>query len=424
MEPQQKYNTGDLIYDWNTSRAFDFLKKNRAIHLADESFRDGLQSPSVKDPTIEQKLEMLQFTAKLGIQGADLGLPGSGERAREDITILAKEILDKKLAIDPFCAVRTHHVDIEALIDVSQKVGMPIEAATFIGSSPIRQFTEGWDIDEIIKKSLVAVKLAIDNNLPVMYVTEDTTRARPEDIRKLYSSAIEAGARRICVCDTCGHITPTGVWSLLEFVFEVVKETGEDVKIDWHGHNDRGLGVANSMAAIYAGVDRVHGTVLGIGERVGNASIDQILVNLKLDGVIDNDLTSLAEYCELVSRICEVSIEHSYPVMGADAFRTATGVHAAAIIKAEKKGQNWLADRVYSGVTAGDFGKEQIIEIGFMSGMSNVLYWLTKRNIGETEQDRKRIAERVFEKAKSSQRILTDEEVTKIVSECQTESVG
>ena len=424
MEAQEKYKTADLIYDWNKANTFNFLKINRAIHLSDETFRDGLQSPSVKDPSIEQKLEMLHLTAKLGIQAADLGLPGSGERAREDITILAKEILDKKLAISPYCAVRTHHVDIEALIDVSQKVGMPIEAAAFIGSSPIRQFAEGWNIEDIISKSLAAVKLAVDNNIPVMYVTEDTTRARPEDIRSLYTSAIEAGAKRICVCDTCGHITPQGVWSLLEFIFEVVKETGEDIRIDWHGHNDRGLGVANSLAAIYAGVDRVHGTILGIGERVGNASIDQILVNLKLDGIIDNDLTALSEYCELVSRSCDVPIEHRYPVMGADAFRTATGVHAAAIIKAEKRGHNWLADRVYSGVSAGDFGKEQIIEIGFMSGMSNVIYWLAKRNIGETEQDRKRIAERVLEKAKSSQRIMTDQEVMKIVSECQTESVG
>ena len=413
-----------LIHNWNTHREYPFLKRNRGIHFADESFRDGLQSPSIRDPDIEEKLQMLHLSEKLGMHTADLGLPGSGPRAVADITRLAREIKDNNFKMTAYAAVRTHEADIRPLIDISQKVGMPIEAAAFIGSSPIRPYAEGWDINVIVKKSVEAVKLAVDNNLPVMYVTEDTTRARPADIRTLYTAAIEFGARRICVCDTCGYVTPQGVFALLEFVFEVVKDTGEDVKVDWHGHNDRGLGVANSLAAIYAGVDRVHGTILGIGERVGNAALDQILVNLKLDGLIDNDLTALADYCDLVARVCHGPLPNNYPVMGEDAFRTATGVHAAAIIKAEKKGHKYLADRVYSGVPAGDFGKDQKIEIGFMSGLSNVNYWLSKRGISGSEEELKIIAEKILAIAKQSQENLSDEQITRVISECKSETVN
>ncbi len=404
-----------LIHDWNALEPQKPLRARPALQFVDESLRDGLQSPSVTEPTIAQKIEIMHLVAKIGVRGIDLGLPGAGEHAVADITSLAGEIVKHKLPFDPYCAVRTHSADITPLIAISQKVGMAIEAAAFIGSSPIRQYAEGWTIEDIIRRSVEAVDLAVKNGIPVMYVTEDTTRATPEDIRKLYSAAIDHGATRICICDTCGYSTPDGVRNLLSFIFDIVQQSGATVGIDWHGHNDRGLGVVNSIVAAYAGVDRVHGTALGIGERVGNASLDQILVNLKLDGAISNDLTALAEYCDKVSQYCHVPIPASYPVMGSDAFRTATGVHAAAIIKAEKKGDNWLADRVYSGVPAGDFGKEQVIEVGFMSGMSNVMYWLTKRGIGDSEDERRRIAEKIFETAKHMNHNLSDAEIRHII---------
>lgn len=408
-----------LIFNWNSQREFPFANIKPGFHLADETLRDGLQSPSIKDPHIDKKIELLHIMGKLGIQAIDLGLPGAGARAVEDITRLAQEIKDQDLGMAMFAAVRTHPADIKPLIEISQKVGVAIEAAAFIGSSPIRQYAEGWSIADIVGKSTEAIKLAVDNNLPVMYVTEDTTRAKPQDIRALYTAAIEAGARRICVCDTTGFINPLGVFSLLELIFQIVKDSGEEVKVDWHGHNDRGLAVANSLAAIYAGVDRVHGTALGVGERVGNAALDQLLVNLKMDGVIDNDLTSLSEYCELVREHCHGPLPTNYPVMGRDAFRTSTGVHAAAVIKAEKKGQRWLADRVYSGVPAGDFGKEQIIEVGFMSGLSNVKYWMSKRSISGTEEELASIAEKILSVAKESSENLTDERMLAIIKECK-----
>ncbi len=400
----------DLIYDWNQRKKFKFRHKKN-LELDDETLRDGLQSPSITDPTISEKIRLLELMEQLKIDSADLGLPGAGPRARADIVAMAQHIEKNKMKIRPNCAVRTVRADITPLIDISQKVGYPIEACTFIGSSPIRQYAEGWTLDQMVEFTEDSVSYATENGLPVMYVTEDTTRADPEVLTRLFKTAIDAGAKRICICDTVGHATPIGVYYLMKFARKVIQEIDPSVKIDWHGHSDRGLAIPNTMAAIAQGVDRVHATALGIGERVGNTPMDLLLVNMRLERICKRDLTMLAEYCRLASEACDAVIPPNYPVMGRDAFRTGTGVHAAAIIKAQKKGDNWLADRVYSGVPAGMFGLKQIIEIGFMSGVSNIVYYLKVRGI---EPDEKLIDE-VFRAAKQHNRILTDEEIAELI---------
>ncbi len=400
----------ELIYDWNKARD-DRVTPEKAIEFDDETLRDGLQSPSVFDPDIGQKIEILNIMDELGIQIADLGLPGAGPRAREHVTALVREIADNNLNIKADCAARTVKADITPIIEISQKVGVPIEVSTFIGSSPIRQYAENWTLDKMLRHTEEAVTYIVENNLPVMYVTEDTTRADAKTIERLYTTAIECGARRICVCDTVGHANPRGVRNLLRHVRDVVEKSGEDVKIDWHGHRDRGLCVPNTIEAIESGADRVHGTALGIGERVGNTPMDLLLVNLRLLGWIDNDLRALPAYCEAVAKACRVAIPDNYPVLGRDAFRTATGVHAAAVIKAQKKGDSWLADRIYSGVPAGMVGRVQGIEIGPMSGESNVIFWLKQRGI---EANRETV-EKVFALAKSTSHILTEEEILEVL---------
>lgn len=399
----------ELIYDWNVAEG-DYPSRTHPIEFDDETLRDGLQSPSVKDPDIDLKLRLLHLMERLGIHTLDIGLPGAGPRAREDITRLCREIVDQKLNIKANCAVRTMRSDITPLVEISQQVGIPIEACTFIGSSPIRQYAEEWTLDHMLKLTEDAVSYAVENGLPVMYVTEDTCRATPDTIRRLLQTAIGAGAARVCVCDTVGHITPQGVRNLLKFVRKVVSETGKDIKIDWHGHNDRGLGVANTLAAVLAGVDRVHATALGIGERVGNCSMDQLLINLRLMGYIDTDLSPLEEYVGLASQGLGVSIADSYPAFGQDAFRTATGVHAAAIIKAQRKGDDWLADRVYSGVPAGMIGTKQKIEVGYMSGTSNIVHWLNEHDHEVSDE----LVEEILREAKTTNRVLTDQELTLI----------
>ena len=408
----ENLKASDLIYDWNTHENSAF-KPNKPIEFDDETMRDGLQGPSVTDPPIEDKIEILHLMDSLGIHTAALGLPGAGPRAKADVRRLAKEIVDNKLNIQANCAARTVEADIIPIIEISQKVGLPIEACTFIGSSPIRQYAEGWDLDFLLRQTEIAVKFIVKHGLPAMFVTEDTIRAHPEDIRKIYTTAIDNGAKRICVCDTVGHATPAGAGNLVSFVQKIAKATGEEVKIDWHGHRDRGFALSNTFAAIEAGADRVHGCALGVGERVGNTPMDLILVNCILLGWIDNDLTSLKKYCQKVAQTYNVTIPKNYPVIGKDAFRTGTGVHAAAIIKAERKGQNWLADRIYSGVPAEWFGSHQIIEIGPMSGESNVIYWLKKKNI----EPKKEWVAAIFNKAKSSDTILTDDAIYRVIEE-------
>jgi len=400
-------NETDLIYDWNAGGEKPQRDSKRKVEFDDETLRDGLQSPSITDPTLEEKVRILHFMNEIGVDSADIGLPGAGPHVQRSVERLAREIVDQKLDIAPNCAARTHENDIRPIVEISNRVGIPIEACTFIGSSPIRQYAEEWELDWIIEQSTKAVRFAVGHGLPVMYVTEDTTRAKPQDVEKLYTAAIDAGAKRVCVCDTVGHATPWGVRNLIRFVRNLVQRVNPQVKVDWHGHSDRGLGVINSIAALEAGADRVHGCAMGIGERVGNTPIDLLMVNLKLMGWIDNDLTSLPEYVRFVSQATKVPLPDQYPVIGRDAFRTGTGVHAAAIIKAKKKGNEWLADRVYSGVPAGMFGLQQSIEVGPMSGLSNVVYWLASQGYPQEES----LAQEVFQLAKSTKRVRTDDEV-------------
>lgn len=406
-------NEQELIHDWNkVSPAVDWSSIG-PIELDDETLRDGLQNPSVVDPPIGDKIRILHLMDRLGIHTADIGLPGAGPRAVADVSRLAQEIVDSKLSIGANCAARTVVRDVEPIAEVSQRVGIPIEACTFIGSSAVRQYAEGWTLDKMLRVSEEAVSFAVGEGLPVMFVTEDTTRARPETLEALYLNAIRCGARRVCLADTVGHATPDGVRALVRFVREnVIDVCGEDVKLDWHGHRDRRLGLANALAAIESGVHRVHGTALGIGERVGNTEMDLLLVNLKLLGLHDVDLTPLPEYCELVARACEVPIGNDYPVFGRDAFRTGTGVHAAAIIKAEAKGDSWLADLVYSGVPAALFGRHQEIEIGPMSGLSNVKYWLRARGFDAEDEE---LCDRIFSVAKKSDRTLASVEIEALI---------
>ncbi len=399
-----------LIYDWNgvetVSRAVD-----KPVLLDDETLRDGLQSPTVQDPPIKDKIRLLHLMEDLGIELADIGLPGAGPRAYADVLALAQEIADAKLKVLPNCAARTTIRDIEPILSVCERTGTLIEAATFLGSSLIRQYVENWEIDTLLKRTEDAVTFAVKNGLPVMYVTEDTTRAFPDTIKKLYTVAIECGARHLVLTDTVGHATPDGTRALVRFIIrEVIEPSGEKIRLEWHGHNDRGLSVPNSLTALEAGADVVHGCALGIGERVGNTPMDQMLVNLKLLGWIDRDLSALKEYCVTASEACHVPIPPGYPVVGSDAFRTTTGVHAAAVIKALRKGQEELADLVYSGVPAQPFGMEQTVEIGHMSGKSNVIYWLEKRGIEATE-DR---VDAIYKRAKKSDRLLTEEEILQV----------
>jgi len=404
----------DLIYDWNLALPLEILPR-RAVLLNDETLRDGLQSPSVRDPSIQEKIEILHLMEALGINSLDLGLPGAGARAVEHIEGLAREIVNKRMKIQANCAARTHENDIRPIAEIVQRTGLKIDAATFIGSSPIRRYTEGWTEDFLLQTTEKAVKFAVKLGLDVMYVTEDTSRCDPEMVKGLYLTAINCGAKAIVVCDTAGHATPMGAYALVKFVIEeIVKPSRQKIRVDWHGHCDRGFAVANSMAALAAGADCVHACALGMGERVGNTQMDQMLVNLKLMGIPPWDrqnLTKLRDYCEAVSDATGVPIPPNYPVVGEDAFRTATGVHAAAVIKAYKKNDVELANAVYSGVPSQLFGMQQVIDIGPMSGKSNVIFWLERHGMAASDD----VVERIYKRAKNSDHTLSEAEIRECV---------
>lgn len=403
-------DTHELIYDWNLVDAPE--KPKRRIMVTDETLRDGLQSPSVIQPEIQDKVYLLYLMSDLGIDAADLGLCGAGEKFKYHVTVLAREIVNQKMKIQPQSAARTVVSDIGPIADVSQEVGIPIEAAIFLGTSPIRQYAEGWDTNFLLHQTEEAVGFAVNHDLPVMFVTEDTIRAQPETLRQVYAAAIRSGAKRICAADTVGHITPHGVHKLITFLRQVVDEVDPSVGIDWHGHRDRGLDIANTLAAIEAGANRVHACGMGIGERSGNTPMELLLVNLNLLGWADRDLTKLPEYCEVIAEKCGAVIPFNYPVVGADAFRTATGVHAAAVTKALDMNDEWLAERVYCGVPSSMVGRAHEIEIGPMSGEHNVRFFLQKRSL----QDDPVIVAKILEVAKRSNRLLSEDDVKRIVT--------
>jgi len=402
-----------LIYDWNRDAP---SPPPPIVMLDDETLRDGLQSPSVRAPSIDQKVRILRLLDQIGVDTADIGLPGAGPHVVRDVERLAREIVDSKLKIKANCAARTLVSDVQPIVDVSQRVGLPIECCCFIGSSPIRRYAEDWTVDYLQRCTDEAVSFGVNHGLEVMYVTEDTTRSDPETLRRLFTTAIRSGASRICIADTVGHATPAGARAVVTFAKQIVDEVGGGVGIDWHGHRDRDMGTINSLAALEAGASRVHGTILGIGERVGNTPMDLLLVNLVLMGWITRDLTRLNDLVRAVSDATGEPIPDNYPVFGRDAFRTATGVHAAAVVKAFRKNDPELMDAVYSGVPAQMVGRTQQIEVGPLSGKSNVVFWLEQHGFSPAED----VVDRVFHRAKSSPRVLTEQEILDEIHVAQT----
>ena len=392
-----------LIHDWNQSCPYALP----SVEVLDETLRDGIQSPSVYDPSIEEKLELIDLMNEVGITIANIGLPGAGPRAYNDVLRIAQYVRDQKLRLQVDCAARTVIADIEPIAKIQQQVGLPIMAYCFLGASPIRQLVEDWHLDHLKRTTDTALSFAIKEGLKVAFVTEDTTRSSPLTLEVLFRHAIGLGCERLVLCDTVGHATPNGIKALVGFTKKIIAETNPQVKIDWHGHNDRGLAVANAIYAAEYGCDRVHGTALGVGERIGNTSSDQLIVNLKLMNAYQHDVQSLARYVEKAASYLRVPLPYNYPVFGRDAFRTTTGVHAAAVIKAHKKGDDILANTIYSGVPAHWFGKKQVIEIGPMSGASNVRHWLMEHNHEATDE----MVKGLLDFAKQQSQTLTTEEI-------------
>ena len=393
------------LFDWDAAAG---RSAGDALEFDDETLRDGLQSASAQRPAVEERVRFLELVAALGIGSADVGMPGAGPAAAAEASALCRAIVEGRLPITPNCAARATEADIRPVLEIGQKLGTPVEVMLFLASSPLRGVVEGWSQAEVVARADRWVRFAVRRGAPVTFVAEDATRTSPEALRTVVVTAAGAGATRICLADTVGQATPAGAARIVAFARRVLDEAGAGgVGLDWHGHDDRGLAVASALAAAAAGASRLHGTALGVGERAGNAPMELLLVNARLLGWAHPDLSRVAEYAAHASRMTGAAIPSGAPVVGRDAFRTATGVHAAALVKAQRLGGRELADLIYSAVPAAWLGREQEIEVGPMSGAANARAWLASRGLASDEAT----VARLLAAAKAADRTLSDEEL-------------
>jgi 2-isopropylmalate synthase len=401
----QRFEDEALIFDWN---APERLPEARPFTLLDDTLRDGLQSTVVRQPSLEARVELLGAMARAGVRSVNLGMPVVSSAAFAATVELCREA--ERLGLGVVLAGRTLERDMRAIVEVAEKTGIPLEGHAFVGSSAIRARVEEWSVETVRGRSEAAIGVLVRAGLAAAFVTEDTTRSHPATLRTLFRVALDAGATRLCLCDTVGHSTPDGVQRLVSFTRAVVAEHGRPVALDWHGHADRGLALANALAALDAGIDRVHATALGLGERAGNTPLELLLLNLSLAGRWTADLVPVVEYCRRAADLLGVAVPASHPLLGDAAFRTATGVHAAALQKAAKKAA-WLSDRVYGAVPSAVVGRSQEVCVGPLSGRANVEAWLRAHAVPLTEA---RVS-RILTRARAADHVLADAELLAMV---------
>ncbi|GAA3600536.1 hypothetical protein [Kribbella ginsengisoli] len=375
-----------------------------SVTFFDETLRDGIQAPGVATPTVDQKIELMELIHRTGIRAADLGYPGSSPAALSECHEMAASAAPDMAVC---FAGRTHPTDVRAICEIAQRSGRPVDAYIFIGVSPIRQYVEEWDADFIMRTIRAAGRECQRGGAEFVLVLEDAVRCTREVLSAIFAVALDIGVGRLALCDTVGAAAPAAAADLIRWTAEYFTSRDHAVALDWHGHNDRGLALANSMAALAAGCDRVHGTILGVGERAGNTAIDQLIVNSWLDGGRQYDLQALSEYGTYASEVLRFDVPSNYPALGRDVFKTSAGIHAAAILKAHEKQDEEAKDSVYSSIPARLLGREQEVVIDSSAGASNVKYWLAVRGLQADDA----AIRQVLTAAKSQRHPMNDEEV-------------
>lgn len=378
------------------------------VELDDETLRDGLQSPTWREPELEGKKRYLHLLAGLGVAAVDLGMPAAGARMAEEVEQLLAEIGSARLPLAANCAVRAKEADVTTCANISQRVGLGLELMLFLPFSRLRRAVEGWQVDELLRKLARVVSWARSQGLSVTFVAEDASRTSPEDLQQALLTAARAGAGRVCLADTTGVLSPWGAEQLVRFSRTVLDEHGfTSVGLDWHGHNDRGLAVACALAAARGGADRLHATLLGVGERAGNPPLEQMLVNLALLGAHAHPVNQLVPRLREAARVLGLPVPAQVPILGEAVFCTATGVHAAAIFKAQAQGRHDWEELVYNPFPPSFVGAQQTVRIGPYSGAASVRFWLREHGLPENA----RLVQAVLEMAKASRHVLDDEDI-------------
>ncbi|MCC7051686.1 MAG: hypothetical protein IT355_00375 [Gemmatimonadaceae bacterium] len=395
------------LYDWNTPSL-----RRSVIDVADSTLSDGPQSPSVVDPGQREKRRLLSLMADLGLRTASLGTPGSGPRQYADTLDLARELMRAQWPIDASCGARATVKDVATGLDVRERSGLDLEIAIGLPVSPIRLEAEGINVERLHEVAETSIGFAVCAGARAVAVLEDASRTPPELLAVIIRHALSLGVSAIRICDSVGHATPEGTRTLVRFAMDQVRSRGgRQVRVEWHGQDDRGLALANALAAVDAGVHRVLASALGLGERCGTVSMEQLLVNLRLAGRWPHTLGSLAEYCDSAAVSFGMAIPASSPVVGRDAFRTGAGARATALVKALRAGDRALADNVVSGVPASLIGAENRIDVSPVSGLSNVRWWLSQH--GYDAGDLVLMRELLLA-VKQTQRAATDEELCEL----------
>ena len=291
------------------------------INIYDTTLRDGEQTPGVCF-TLEEKLEIAHKLDELGITQIEAGFPIVSEKEREAVKAIASEDLNAEI----LALTRTKPEDIDAALncDVDGII-------TFVGTSDIHlDHKMHITRQDAINLCETAVDYAKDHGLYVAFSAEDATRTDIEFLKRIYSKAEECGADRVHIADTTGAITPQGIEYL-------VKELVKDLKINLalHCHNDFGLAVINSITGVLAGAKGISTTVNGIGERAGNASLEEVIMALKI--LYGKDLGFKTKYIkelsDLVSKASQLPIPYNKPVVGKNVFRHESGIHVDAVIE-------------------------------------------------------------------------------------------
>jgi 2-isopropylmalate synthase len=378
-----------------------------AYVLFDETIRDGLQAPGIPVPSTTIKARLIELMVSAGIGAVNVGFPGASPAAARSCIELVQCIEQRRLHIQPACCGRTHDDDIAAIRDVAETAQTSIEAYAFVAVSPVRHIVENWTVESIERRIRNSAAACRRSGIDFVLVLEDATRSERNILSRVFSTAASQGIGRVVLCDTVGCADPDSTRKLVDWTSDHFAAAGWPVKIDWHGHNDRGLALINSLTALEAGCDRIHGTVLGIGERAGNAAIDQIILNRHLGNNDTFDLKALRRYSEYAANVLDLDIPSNYPGLGSDVFKTSAGVHAAAILKARHSGGVELMDRVYSSVPASDLGRCQEVVIDSSSGGSNVEFWLLEHGHTPTAE----CVARILNAAKSSAGPLMSEQI-------------
>jgi 2-isopropylmalate synthase len=404
------------VYNWAKFKATSSPIRERVSRVAidDETWRDGMQGTHLSvHPGTEQRQRYIESAARHGyIDHLDIGFPASGPQQRRQLIEIINFSQRERLGVTFSAAGRAAaRGDVEAVDTVAQSTGVPVEADLFFDVSSLRAKVEGWDREEMIRKVAENIKFAKEHGLPVMFVPERASVTHPDELFEACRIAAEAGADRIAIADTTGVLTPSATRNLFRGFFATVGLDHPDVAVDFHEHNDLGMGTANCVVAAEEGVERLHATARGIGERAGNVALEQLLVVLNLEGFRNTDTRQLQEYTKMAAELLSVPIQSHEPLVGEESTATASGVHASTYGKSSSENQRDLPP-IYFAVPPSDIGLEPHVKIGPMSGMANVHGFCREVGVdGITDAD----AQKLLSVAKERWALLSKEDVLGIL---------